>query len=128
MKPSKNIKLSKAKADKYFSLFIRERDKNKPCITCNKHAREYDCGHFLSRRFESVRFDEKNAHSQCLKCNRFEYGNQFEHGVKVDLLYGKGTAEKLLQKSKMFCKHSKFDYEFIAEEFKTKYDDLRLKQ
>lgn len=125
MKPSKTIKLSKAKADKYFSLFIRERDKNKPCITCNKFTSEKDCGHFLSRRFESVRFDEKNAHGQCLKCNRFEYGNQFEHGVKVDSIYGKGTAENLLQKSKMFCKRSKFDYEMIAEEFKSKYDDIR---
>lgn len=118
MKPSKNIKLAKAKADKYFAAFIRSRDKDKPCITCGKYTSEKDCGHFISRRFEAVRFDEKNAHGQCLKCNRFEYGNQFEHGKQIDLIYGEGTADHLLQKSKMLCKRNKFDYEMIAEEFK----------
>lgn len=120
MKPSKNIKLAKAKADKYFAAFIRSRDKDNPCITCGKYTSEKDCGHFISRRFEAVRFDEKNAHGQCLKCNRFEYGNQFEHGKQIDLIYGEGTADHLLQKSKMLCKRNKFDYETIAEEFKTK--------
>lgn len=120
MKPSKNIKLAKAKADKYFALYIRTRDKDKPCITCGKYTSEKDCGHFISRRFEAVRFDEKNAHGQCLKCNRFEYGNQFEHGKQIDKLYGDGTADSLLQKSKMLCKRNKFDYETIAEEFKLK--------
>ena len=70
MATSKNIKLAKAKADKYFSLFIRERDKDKGCVTCGKFTDNKDCGHFLSRRFESTRFDEKNAHGQCQKCNR----------------------------------------------------------
>ena len=120
MKQSKTIKLSKAKADKYFAAYIRQRDKDKPCITCGKYTNEKDCGHFISRRFESVRFDEKNAHGQCLKCNRFEYGNQFEHAKQVDKLYGSGTADKLLQKSKMMCKRNQFDYEMIAADFNSK--------
>jgi hypothetical protein len=124
LKRSKNIKLSKAKADKYFSEYIRLRDNNKPCVTCGKYTDLKDCGHFISRRFESVRFDEKNAHGQCQKCNRFEYGNQFEHGVKVDEMYGKGTAETLLIKSKMFCKRDQYDYEQIALLYKTKIDEI----
>jgi hypothetical protein len=124
LRSSKNIKSAKAKADKYFSEYIRKRDFNKPCITCGKHTTEKDCGHFISRRFEAVRMDEKNAHGQCIKCNRFEYGNQFEHAKQVDRLYGVGTADKLLLKSKMFCKRSKDDYEMIAEEFKQKKEAL----
>ena len=65
-------------------------------------------GHFLSRRFESTRFDEKNVHGQCQKCNRFEYGNQYEHGKRIDEIYGKGTADDLLLKSKMFCKRNQY--------------------
>lgn len=124
MRKSKTKKLAKSKADRYFSEYIRKRDKNKPCITCGKFTQEKDCGHFLSRRFEATRYDEKNAHGQCLKCNRFENGNQFEHGVAIDKKYGDGTAEKLLQKSKMLCKRTKFDYEYIAKEYKQKTEEL----
>jgi len=125
MNRSKTKKLSKTKADKYFSEYIRERDKDKPCITCGKHTNDKDCGHFISRRYESVRFDEKNAHGQCQKCNRFEYGNQYEHGKQVDRLYGKGTADELLLKSKMLCKRDQNDYEEIAKHYKDKRGFLK---
>lgn len=122
---SKNKKLAKAKADKYFSLYIRERDKNKPCVTCGKMVSDKDCGHFLSRRFENTRYDEKNAHGQCQKCNRFEYGNQYEHSVSIDELYGAGTCEKLRLKSRMIAApRSQYDYEQIAEIYKLKYQQL----
>lgn len=124
MRKSKTKKLAKAKADRYFSEYIRKRDENKTCITCGKFTQEKDCGHFLSRRFESTRYDEKNAHGQCLKCNRFENGNQFQHGVKIDELYGEGTAEKLLQKSKMKCFRKQSDYEYIAQKYKFKLESL----
>ena len=120
MRKSKNKAKSKEKADKYFSLFIRERDKDKPCVTCGAYTDSKDCGHFLSRRFESTRYDEQNSHGQCQKCNRFEYGNQYEHGLKIDQMYGKGTAEKLHMKSKMLCKRNQNDYEEIAKYYKNK--------
>ena len=114
---SKSKLLSKKKADKYFSLFIRQRDEEKPCITCGKYGQK-DAGHFISRRYEATRYDEKNCHGQCLKCNRFEYGNQYEHGLAIDKLYGENTAHELLLKSKMMCKRNQYDYEQIAEYYK----------
>jgi hypothetical protein len=113
------LKQSKAKADKYFSLFIRKRDEGKPCITCGRYTK-LDCGHFLSRRHEATRYDEKNSHGQCIKCNRFEYGNQYEHAKAIDRLYGDGTADELYLKSKMFCKRNMYDYEQIAKYYKDK--------
>jgi hypothetical protein len=130
MRQSKNKKNAKSKADKYFSKYIRLRDSDSnglsKCITCGtfKSWKEMDCGHFISRRFESVRYDEQNAHAQCKKCNRFENGNQFEHGMKLDKKYGEGTAESLLQKSKMICRRKKSDYEWIAKEYKQKIEQL----
>ena len=130
MRSSKTKKLAKDKADRYFSKYIRMRDSNpnglSQCITCGrfKSWKEMDCGHFISRRFGSTRYDEKNAHAQCKKCNRFQNGNQFEHGVKINEKYGNGTAEKLLQKSKMLSKRKKSDYEFIAKEYKQKIEEL----
>ena len=123
MKQSKNKKLAQAKADRYFSLYIRTRDSVNgiaKCCTCGRYVSEFDCGHFLSRRFEATRYDERNAHAQCLKCNRFENGNQFAHAQFIDEKYGKGTSESLLMKSRMVCKRTQQDYEFIAQEFKSK--------
>ncbi len=117
---SKSKKLAKLKADKYFSLYIRERDKDKPCCTCGKRSNLKDAGHFISREKEATRYDEKNVHGQCQECNRFKYGKQYEHSLHIDKLYGKGTAESLLLKSRMTCKRNQFDYEMIAEEFKNK--------
>lgn len=120
---SKTKALSKAKADKYFAQYIRLRDSQNgiaKCCTCGKYVTQFDCGHMISRRFEATRFDEKNANAQCLKCNRFENGNQYEHGQFIDQKWGEGTAEQILFKSKMLCKRSQADYEFIAEEFKNK--------
>lgn len=110
---------SKSKADKYFAKFIRERDKDKTCVTCGGGGVK-DCGHFLSRRFESTRYDEKNAHGQCQKCNRYEYGNQYQYGQQIDKMYGPGTAEGLLLKSRMLCKRNRNDFETIAKYYKDK--------
>jgi hypothetical protein len=81
-----------------------------------------DAGHFISRRFEATLFDERNVNLQCIKCNRFENGNQYEHGLRIDKKYGPGTAEKILIKSKMYCNRVKSDYEYIAQ---TYYDKLK---
>jgi hypothetical protein len=132
MAQSKTKKLAKTKADKYFSKFIHQRDTYYggigKCITCGafKHGSNLDCGHFISRRFEATRYDERNAHLQCKRCNRFEHGNQFEHGVAIDRIYGDGTAEKIRLKSKMKCRRKKQDYEFIAQEYKDKLDNLKI--
>jgi hypothetical protein len=112
----------KAIADKYFAQFIRKRDEHKPCITCGSYSKK-DCGHFISRRFEATRYDEQNSHGQCQKCNRFEYGNQYEHGKQIDLLYGPGTSDKLLLKSKMLCKRNSNDYIEIAKFYKQKLNE-----
>ena len=127
MRSSKTKKLAKQKADKYFSEYIRKRDSTNgmaTCVTCGKRTAQFDCGHFLSRRFQSTRYDEQNAHAQCLKCNRFENGNQFEHSKAIDEKYGEGTADELLQKSKMICKRKKSDFEWIAKEYKQKSEEL----
>jgi len=117
--------MSKKQADINFSKYIRERDKDKPCITCGVYSAKKDCGHFLSRRHEATRYDERNSHGQCQKCNRFEYGNQYEHAKAIDRLYGEGTADQLLMKSKMFCKRNKHDYQMISKEFLKKYNEIK---
>ena len=126
------MKKAKKNADTWFSRYIRLRDSedgNCNCVTCGKmfHWKEGDCGHFMSRRYESTRFDEKNAGFQCKFCNRFNQGEQFKFSIAIDKRWGGGTSEKLLQKSRMFCKRIKYDYEVIAKEYKEKAKALGFK-
>lgn len=59
-----------------FNAYIRERDRDKPCISCDRYAVEtftggsWDCGHFRTvGAAPELRFDEANAHKQCKSCN-----------------------------------------------------------
>lgn len=123
LKPSKSKKLAKAKADKYFSLFIRRRDTAPngigQCITCSNwySFESMDCGHFITRDNEPVRYDERNCNAQCRRCNRFKSGKQYEHGQAIDRKWGEGAADELLQKSKMRSGRKKHDYDWIAREY-----------
>jgi hypothetical protein len=115
--------------DKLFSEYIRKRDCPEgygKCATCGqiKSIDKLDNGHFLSRRFLNTRWNEKNANVQCQKCNRFEYGNQYEHGLFIDRKYGKGTAEKLHLLSKFDIKHTKTELKEIAKYFRQKIKAL----
>jgi len=61
---------------RFFNIYIRTRDVDKPCISCGRmHIPEkiggaWDCGHFLGVGARpDLRFDEDNAHKQCKSCN-----------------------------------------------------------
>lgn len=66
-----------AEAQTAFNAFVRERDKDLPCISCGDYnpidfgvGGAWDCGHFLSRgAYPEKRFMEDNAHKQCKSCN-----------------------------------------------------------
>lgn len=60
-----------------FNTYIRERDKNEPCISCQRyHAGQYHAGHYLSvGAMPELRFNELNCHKQCAPCNNHLSGN-----------------------------------------------------
>lgn len=67
-----------AAAQKVFNMFVRERDKDLPCICCNSWGEDenwlvggkWDAGHFLGRgAFPELRFEELNCHKQLKSCN-----------------------------------------------------------
>jgi len=115
----------KKRADRLFSLWIRQRDARSDgicvCITCGTPYpwRYIDAGHFMSRQHEATRYNEKNCHCQDKKCNNknWNQGEQFLHGQYIDKRYGPGTAERLSILSKVECKRSWFDYELLGNIF-----------
>ena len=114
------------KLDNIFSLYIRLRYSENEiveCFTCGKKAHYKDnmqCGHFQSRKHLSTRWDEMNCEVQCKSCNVFKFGEQFIFGIKLNAKYGKGTSQKLMQKSKQINKISNHDIIEMID----KYNDL----
>lgn len=90
----------KKKADKVFSLYVRTRDSENgiaECITCGvqKPISQMQAGHFVSRRVNSLRYDELNVNAQCYSCNVMKHGDLYEYAKVLDLKYGSGVAEGL---------------------------------
>ena len=124
----KTQKYWKTKIDKPFHEYIRRRDADNDsgyckCISCNKpiHFTESDSGHFISRAKMATRYDEQNVHAQCRKCNRFEYGRQFEYSLKI----GTELAEELLIKSRQIYKMSDAEWLEVFEEFRDKLKAIK---
>lgn len=76
-------------AQQAFNAYIRERDRDLPCISCGRqHQGQWHAGHYRSTgSAPHLRFDERNAHKQCQPCNTHLSGNLIE--------YRKGLIEKI---------------------------------
>lgn len=120
VKPKLTLSKQKKIADEWFSRYIRYRDGQKfintdtgqeewwcQCITCEtwRPLVKMHAGHFQSRRYLIIRWDEFNVNAQCAGCNNFGNGEQYKYAKAIDLKYGGGTAEtlaKLAQQTKKF--------------------------
>ena len=121
---SKPIGKLVADLDKVFSLFIRARDMNEEgvssCVTCGKlmTLKTSQCGHFISRRHYATRWEEKNCAAQCVGCNMYQHGKQYEFGLAIDKRYGVGTSWKLLIQSKNTFKKDRSILQILINKYK----------
>jgi hypothetical protein len=118
-KPKKPTRTSIVKKlDAVFSIYIRRRyavnDISK-CVTCGKedHWKSLQCGHFMSRKHLSTRWNEDNCQVQCAGCNVFRYGEQY----KFSLYLGDKLAEELYIKSKETCKFTDVELQELIEHY-----------
>lgn len=116
------------KLDKIYSRYIRESSSaggSAPCITCDRifDINNMDCGHYISRRFLSLRWDERNTKPQCVKCNRFEQGNIDVYTIKMITLYGAEIINEL-----NIIKNSTKKITTIEIEEKLQYYSKKLKE
>ena len=88
-----------------FNEFIRLRDSEQPCISCDVTNEElaekwkggkWDAGHYRSvGSAPHLRFTESNCHKQCKKCNNYESGNHVEYRKRLIERIGMEALEKL---------------------------------
>ena len=89
-------------AQREFNKYVRLRDAGKPCICCGQPlgidevGGAYDCGHYRSvGSAPHLRFDERNAHGQRKRCNRYGAGRAVEYRAGLIARYGLQFVESL---------------------------------
>ncbi len=84
-------------AQTVFNKFIRLRDDNNPCISCNRwHTGQYHAGHYRSvGSAPHLRFSELNCHRQCSVCNNHLSGNQLKYRQGLIAKLGVAEVERL---------------------------------
>ncbi len=73
----KPLKYFTQQAQNAFNAYIRYRDRNEPCISCERfHEGQYHAGHYRTTGANpELRFNEDNCHKQCAPCNNHLSGN-----------------------------------------------------
>lgn len=95
---SKTLSQLKATAVRHFHKYIRERDKDFPCISCGKYT-TLQAGHFHSAGNHPItRFNEDNVHGQCKRCNYFLSGNLIPYQQELINRIGIDRVEALQHK------------------------------
>lgn len=109
-----------------FNTYIRLRDKDKPCISCEKQLKcKYDAGHYYSvGGYPNVRFDEFNVHGQCVHCNKHRHGAIHEY--TQGLIKRIGENEFNLLRERAYQMPLKLSILEIKE--KIKYYKLKIKE
>ena len=82
----------KKKIQTEFNKYIRLRDKDLPCISCQRHHQgQYHAGHYRSvGACPELRYDETNCYKQCAPCNNHLSGNLIEY--RIGLIKRRGQA------------------------------------
>ena len=89
-----------------FNAYRRLSDKlaGYACISCNRPlnwgtdggSHQVDCGHYRSTgSAPHLRFDERNAHAQCVNCNRYGSGRAVDYRIGLIARIGLEAVEAL---------------------------------
>lgn len=93
-----------AEVQTVFNALVRFRDRDEVCISCDTVLSTldgapgggYDAGHYRSRgSAPHLRFDLRNCHGQCKKCNRYRAGNAADYRIGLIVRIGLAAVEAL---------------------------------
>ncbi|EMH0135178.1 TPA: recombination protein NinG [Proteus mirabilis] len=109
-----------------FNAFIRERDKDEPCISCGRfHEGQYHAGHYRTTGANpELRFDEDNCHKQCAPCNNHLSGNIENYTPRLIEKIGQERFDRLMGSHKL-PKWKREDYERIRDHYRAKLKELK---
>lgn len=117
-KPKKiSVPMLQQLLDKIFSVYTRLKYANQfgfcKCITCGEMMlwTKIQNGHYIDRRHIATRYDERNCHPQCPRCNIGLRGNHDKYKHAIILEYGVKVLEELESGKRSMEKWAVADYQ-----------------
>lgn len=114
-----------------FNAYIRERDKDKPCICCGKPLTldavggGFDAGHYRSTGSSPhLRFHEDNCHGQRKYCNNWRSGNAVDYRLGLINRIGLERVEALEADNEP-RKYTIDELKQIKQKYKDKLKELK---
>lgn len=111
------------KLDEVFSKWLRKEKsidgETGQCYTCKKFdlIKNLQCGHYISRKYLSLRWEPENTFIQCYYCNIEMSGN---YRVFTDNLiqdFGQEYIDKLESRKNNLVKMTKEDYKLLIQKY-----------
>lgn len=87
----KTLSQLKSELQTVVNAYVRERDKDQPCISCGATtAKQWHAGHYLTTGAHPgmIRFDPRNISKQCSQCNDHLSGNLLNYRKGIIARYG----------------------------------------
>ena len=84
-------------AQKAVNAYVRLRDENKPCISCQRyHSGQYHAGHYRTvKAAPQHRFNVLQIRKQCAPCNTRLSGNITEYRINLCKIIGADRVERI---------------------------------
>jgi hypothetical protein len=130
-KPS--VRVLKKRADTLYSEIVRRRARNSvgmcKCCSCLKwfHWTNMDAGHYVSRNHNSLRYDDRNVHPQCRKCNRFQEGNKAGYTLYLQSKYGPQVIADLNNEQNVITRFQVSELQEMIKNYNAELRELRKK-
>lgn len=127
----KTIPVLIKEAQHAFNAYIRERDRDQPCICCGlplgtgEVGGAYDAGHYRSTGSAShLRFNEDNCHAQRKQCNRYGAGRAVDYRIGLARRIGTARVESL-ESSNDPHKWTREELTAIRDTYRAKLKELK---
>lgn len=117
------------RAQAAFNAYIRDRDKDEPCICCGVwHQGQWHAGHYRpTGAHPELRFIEDNCHKQASYCNSHKSGNLVSYRDGLIKKIGLARVE-WLEGPHEPKRYRKEDYQAIEAEYKGKLKSIQSQQ
>ncbi len=132
-KPS--VSVLKKRLDRVFSEYVRRKavaevsNEYIVCCSCGQvgHWKNMDEGHFVNRRHNATRYDERNVHPQCRECNRYDEGNAVGYSRYLIDKYGREVLVELDHLGHQVKKFTPDDLLGLIAEYREKLRQLEAR-
>lgn len=127
-----DLQVAKDAAWRWVSRYVRLTRSNNgacKCYTCGawKSIKNIDAGHFISRSYLPTLYHQNNSRPQCVKCNRYKNGLNFEFEQNLIAEIGLDRVNELKRLAKTFMKDTIEYHRGVEAEYKKLVMDLQVK-